>query len=477
MDNNDKNKSSAADNIVAPDDRQIDIETVSNKKRLRLIIDLTWPALAENLLASLVSIVDMIMVSSMGAYAINAVGLITQPRFVLLAAFMALNIGSTAMVARFKGAREQENACIVLGQSLILTFVLTIVLCVTMTFAGEPLVRMLAGSEISEQTILAAMQYFWIMVYGFPTLSFTFCINSILRGVGNTRTSFYTNATANLVNVFFNYCMIGGNLGFPAWGVAGASLATIIGQATGLIIAIYVIGRGKEYVYFSVRLVKKIDFNMIKRILRIGFPAFVEQVIMRTGMMLFTVIVTSLGDNAYASHMVAMNVQNLSFTTGMAFGTAATTLVGQCLGRVRADLAKLYVKMTQNIGFIVSCIVAVAMFAGAEWITSLYSDDAEIIRLAALMLRIIAIVNPISNSRFVYISALRGAGDSRFAAYVTFVGVLLIRPAISYALITAALPFQLGLMGVWIGLSSDSVICFVLSRLRYAGGKWTSIRV
>ena len=458
-------------------DRQIDIETPSNAQRRRLIIDLTWPALAENLLASLVSIVDMVMVSSLGAYAISAVGLITQPRFVLLAAFMALNIGSTAMVARFKGAREQANACIVLNQSLVMTCGLTLFLCLLMMVAGEPLVRILAGTNISEQTILASLQYMRYMVIGFPTLSFTFCINSILRGVGNTRASFYTNATANLVNVFFNYCLIGGNLGFPALGVAGASIATVIGQAAALGIAIYVIARGKEYVYVRIGLITRIDFAMIKRILKIGFPAFVEQVIMRTGMMLFTIIVTSLGDNAYASHMIAMNVQNLSFTTGMAFGTAATTLVGQCLGRVRADLAKMYVKMTQNIGLIVSCIVALSMFVGAEWITALYSSDTDIIRLAALMLRIIAIVNPISNSRFIYISALRGAGDSRFAAYVTFIGVLMIRPVVSYALIASIFPFQLGLMGVWIGLSSDSVICFILSRLRYAGGKWTSIRV
>ena len=460
-----------------PRDRQIDIEIPSNAGRRKLITDLTWPALAENLLSSLVSIVDMLMVSSLGAYAINAVGLVTQPRFVLLASFMALSVGSTAMVARFKGAREQENACVVLNQSLIMTFFLTVVICVLMYNFGDALVRLLAGTNISEQTIREGSAYLRIQVIGFPTLSFTFCINAILRGVGNTRASFYTNASANLVNVFFNYCMIGGNLGFPAWGVAGASIATVIGQFSGLCIAIYTVARGKEYVSFRLRLLTRIDLQMIKRILRIGIPAFAEQVIMRVGMMLFTVIVTSLGDNAYASHMVAMNIQNLSFTTGMAFGTAATTLMGQCLGRIRADLAKIYVKMTQNLGLIVSCIVAVSMFVGAEWITSMYSNDAEIIRQAALMLRVIAIVNPVSNARFVYVSALRGAGDSRYAAFITFIGVILIRPLISYALISTFLPFQIGLLGIWIGLSSDSVICFLLSWRRYARGKWIGIRV
>jgi len=456
---------------------KLDIEVTSVADRRFLIVDLTWPSLAENLLASLLSIVDMIMVSSLGAYAISAVGLVTQPRFVLLASFMALSVGSTAMVARFKGAREQKNACTVFNQSLVMTLILTIVICGIMMFLGEPLIRLLAGSNISEMTIQAAISYFKIQIIGFPALSFTFCINAILRGVGNTRASFYTNATANLVKVFFNYCLISGNLGFPALGVNGASISTAIGQCAALCIAVYTVGSGKEYITFKASMLTHIDISMIRRILKIGMPAFAEQIVMRVGMMLFTVIVTSLGDLAYAAHMIAMNIQMLSFTTGMAFGTAATTLVGQSLGRVRTDLAKAYVKMTQNMGYIVSAFVAIAMFLGAEWIVSLHTNDEEIIRQASLMLRIIAVVNPVSNARFIYISALRGAGDSFFAVIVTFVGVALVRPIISLTLISSALPFQIGLTGVWIGLSSDGVICYLLSWMRFRRGKWANIRV
>ena len=454
-----------------------DIEDASATGKRRIIISLTWPALAENLLASLVSMIDMIMVSALGTFAISAVGLVTQPRFILLAAFMALNVGSTAMVARFKGAREQENACKVLNQSLLITAGITVCVIILMLFAGEPLIRFLAGSNISEQTVQAAIVYLRIQVYGFPTLSFTFCINAILRGAGNTRAAFYNNAVANVFKIFFNFCLIDGNFGFPALGIAGASVSSVIAQTSALCMAVFAVARGREYITFKLKMLLHADFAMIRRIMNIGVPALVEQVIMRTGMMLFTVIVTSLGDNPYASHMIAMNVQMLSFTTGMAFGITATTLVGQCLGRLRADLAKIYVKITQNINMIISVAVSVLMFAFAEWITSMYSDEAEIIRLAALMLRIIAIVNPISNARFVFISALRGAGDSRFAAVVTFIGVILVRPVIGYGLITQYLPFQLGLLGVWIGLTSDSVVCYIVSKLRYARGVWANIQV
>ena len=453
----------------------IEVDSLSGKRSL--IISLTWPALAESILASLVSMADMIMVASLGAYAIGAVGLVTQPRFVMLASFMALNVGSTAMVSRFKGARDRDNANLVFYQSLLMTLGITFILCLIMLAGGESLIRFLAGSNISEEMIHGARSYLLIQIYGFPTLSLTFTINAVLRGVGNTRAAFYNNTVSNLVNIFFNYCLIGGNFGFPALGVAGASIATVIGQCAALGMALFVVLFGREFVRLDFRKLFRINFPMMKRILNIGVPALIEQVIMRTGVMLYTKIVTSLGDHPYAGHMIAMNIQQLSFTTGMAFGTAATTLVGQCLGRLRADLARLYIKMTQNLSYIVSFIVAILLFFGGELICSFYSDDRELVHLAANMLKIIALVNPVSNARFVYVASLRGAGDSRFAAVITFIGVLLVRPIISFILVFPPFPFQLGLAGVWVALSSDAVVCYFLSRMRFLRGKWETIKV
>jgi Na+-driven multidrug efflux pump len=153
--------------------------------------------------------------------------------------------------------------------------------------------------------------------------------------------------------------------------VAGASIATVIGQCVALSMAFWRVLGGREFVRIEFKKIFRLNLSMIKRILNIGVPALIEQFIMRTGMMLFTIIVTSLGDSSYAAHMIAMNIQQLSFTTGMAFGVATTTLVGQCLGRARADLARLYVKMTQNLGYIVSIAVSLLLFFGGGLIASL----------------------------------------------------------------------------------------------------------
>ena len=455
-----------------PPDKQIDIEVEGTGQKRKLIVALAWPALAENVLSSLASIVDMIMVSALGAYAIGAVGLVLQPKFIMLSAFLAMNIGTTALVAQSKGARNRDGANAVLGQSLLLAVALTAVICTLLLALAEPLLRLIAGGGLSESIISEALKYYKIQIYGFPTMSLTFTLNAALRGAGNTRATFYNNTAANVVNVMFNYCLIGGNLGFPRMEVAGASLATVIGQCVALVMAIYVITSGKQYVRLTFKKRLKIDFSMIKRILNIGIPSFIDQFIMRVGALWFTTIVTALGDLSYNAHMVAFNIQSLSFTTGMAFGTAATTLVGQSIGRKRTDLSKVYVRMTQNLGLIVSAIIALLMFFFGRQIAGLYSDDMAIIALASDMMKIIAVSNPITNARLVYVSALRGAGDAKFVAVITFIGMILVRPLAGYLFVNI---LGLGLYGVWIALSTDFVTNFFLVMGRYKRGKWTQI--
>jgi len=454
----------------------IDIETELSSDRQKLIMALTWPSLAENLLTSLASMVDMMMVGTLGSYAISAVGLCLQPKFIMLASFMALGVGSTALVARFKGAREQANMDLVLNQTVTLTLLVTAALMAIMTFACGPLIRLIAGQNITGASVDEAIKYMDIHILGFPFFSLTFALNAVLRGVGNTRASFYNNTVANIVNVILNYCLIGGNLGFPRMEVAGASLATVIGQAVACAMAIFTVYSKKSGdLHFRSKMLLRVDLSMDKRILKIGLPAFIEQFIMRIGVIIFTMIVTSLGQMAYAAHMIVMNIHSLSFTIGMSFGTAVTTLVGQCLGRKRPDLAENYVSRTMILDYIVALCVSAFILLAGRFVVGLYTTEADILQTASRMLIIVAIANPLSNARFVYVSALRGAGDSRYPAFMSFIGVMLIRPIVSTLLCIA--PFHIGLAGVWVAMVSDGITIYFLSRARFRAGKWKAIVV
>ena len=451
-----------------------DIETDDIRQRHRLIFAIMLPALAENLLSSLVSLADTAMVSVVGDAAISAVGLVTQPRFIVFSAFYALGTGASALIARSKGKGDRREACTALTQSVLMCLAISALMCLVMIFWSEGLIRFIAGANIAEDTIQMALTYFRIQIWGFPSLGLTAIINGALRGTGNTRAAFTSNAVANVVNVVLNYLLIAGNLGFPRMEVAGASLATVIGQCAGLVVSLSIVCRKKEFLYIRLGGPMKPNGPMLKRIWRIGFPSLIEQVIMRVGIMAFTIIVTSLGDDPYTAHIIAMNIQSLSFTTGMAFGTSSMTLTGQSLGRSRADLARWYTARSNALGYIVSFLVAALLFFGGTFLAGLFTQSLHIQMLAGGVLRIIALANPTSNARFVYNNALRGAGDARFTAVNTFVGILLIRPLVAALLVYV---FPIGLTGVWIALISDAVICFFLARIRWQRGKWALIQV
>lgn len=282
------------------------------------------------------------------------------------------------------------------------------------------------------------------------------------------------NLISNLVNVVFNYLFIYGKFGFPRWELAGASLATVIGQTVAFVLALAVVLRGRNYVHLQFRAGFKPDLKVMKSIVNIGFPAMVEQMLMRAGAIMYVKTVAALGTVAYATHQIGMNIQALSFMNGQAFSVSATSLVGQSLGKKRPDMAQAYARRTRMLGMMISIVLGIAFFFFGERIVSWYAKEPEVIAMGASILKLVALIQPFQSSQFILAGALRGAGDTRSVAVITFVTVLLIRPSLAVLNIQV---FGWGLMGAWYALVTDQIVRSALVLLRYNSGKWKSVRV
>lgn len=283
------------------------------------------------------------------------------------------------------------------------------------------------------------------------------------------------NVVANVVNVILNYFLIYGHMGFPAMGVAGASLATILGQLVAMVMAFYAVMRhGSGYLHLNLRDGFLPDKESIAAIFKVGFPAMVEQLVMRAGMIIYSKTVASLGTIAFATHQVCMNIQALSFMNGQAFGVSATSLVGQCLGKRRPDMAEEYSRRTRRVGMIVSFCLAACFVLFSHQIVALYNDEPEIVSLGGTILMFIAFIQPFQASQFILAGVLRGAGDTRATAVITFMTVLLVRPGLALLMIHV---FHWGLPGAWVALAADQLLRSLLVWLRYSTGKWKTIKV
>ena len=452
---------------------------VKSKELYQDIIRIAWPSFVELLLTQLASMVDLMMVGSMGgeahpeigAQALSAVGLTTQPKFLLMGAFVAMNTGVTALVARYKGQNDKEKANLVVRQGLMLTFILTIILSILGTVFARPMVIFMGSTE--EIVTTWATQYLQIQMIGFLTMALTSTITASLRAVGDSKTCMIYNLIANVVNVVFNWLFIYGNCGFPELGVAGASLATVLGQFVAFIIAFVVLLRGNGFLKLEFKLGFMPDKTVLGNVVNIGIPAMIEQLLMRAGMIIFAKTVASLGTTSYATHQVCMNIQALSFMTGQAFAVSATTLMGQSLGKRRTDMAQAYCSRTRTVGFSFSLVLAAVFvfFGGA--IVGLYNSDPQIIDMGGKIMLFVAFLQPFQSSQFIIAGGLRGAGDTKATAMFTFITVLLVRPIVAIVMVK----LNFGLYGAWFAMACDQVLRSALVLGRYQSGKRKTIKL
>lgn len=283
----------------------------------------------------------------------------------------------------------------------------------------------------------------------------------------------YYNSAANLINIALNYLLIHGNLGFPRLEVAGASLATAISQGAACLLATASIARRDCYLHMSIHDDFRPDRREISEIIAIGFPAALEQFMMRIGSMIFSKTVASLGTLSFAAHQICMNIQSLTMMNGQVFSISATSLMGQSLGRKRADMAHAYTVRCRRCGMSVAILLGISFILFGRPLSGLYTQDQDCISLCVQILWIVAFIQPFQSSQFIVAGALRGAGDTGFVAKLTFFTVMLLRPGLA---LLAVRQFSLGLPGAWLSITTDQILRSVLIAYRYRSGKWKTVQ-
>ena len=438
---------------------------------LNRTVRVAWPSITESFLISLISMIDTMMVGTLGSHAIAAVGLTTQPKFVGFAFFMSLNVAVSAIVARRKGERDRESANRVLVQAVQITLAMTAVISVLCVAFANPIIR-LAGS--SEETHAEAVGYFRIVMGGMVFHVLSMVLNAAQRGSGNTKIAMRTNLVSNLVNVVFNYLLIGGKFGFPKLGVAGAATATVLGTVVACGMSIVSVLRGDQFV--SLRGVRwfRFDRRSVLALANIGSSTLAEQFFMRIGFMTYAIIVAHLGTEAFAAHQIGMNLLNISFSSGDGLSVASVTLVGQSLGQKKERLARVYGALCQRVGVLFSCILSVLYLTLGRRLFMLFTTDAAVLDYGVMIMRMMTVIVFLQITQIIYSGCLRGAGDTRYTAFVSLISVAIIRPSFGWLF---CYPLGLGLFGAWLGLTVDQMTRLTLTYLRFKGGKWMKRKI
>ncbi len=443
------------------------------KEHIIKVLGIAWPAILESFFTAFAGLVDSFMVSSLGASCVASVGLTTQPKFVGLSLFIAMNVSISALVARRKGEQNREGANRIFATFLVFMLVAAVIISIAMVSLADPIMR-LCGSNAD--THEGAVAYYRIIMGGMIFNCIQTGINSAQRGAGNTRITMRTNLVGNSANIVLNYLLIGGHLGFPALGIHGAAIATVLGTAIASVMSILSVCKKDTFVSLIYIFQEKIRprFTAFKELVHVAYSVFIEQLLLRIGFMSTSIMAANMGTDAMAAHQVGMNIMSLSFSFGDGLQATAVALIGYSLGAKQPDLAKEYGRTCQMIGACISIVLAGVYFLAGEWLYSMFFVEENIIAIGVVIMRIMIIIVVMQISQVIFTGCLRGAGDMFYTAVATVLGVTVVRTISAYFF---AYVLQLGIMGVWLGVVADQFTRLSLSAIRFKRGKWTQIKI
>jgi len=436
-------------------------------------LSVSWPAMAESFFVALAGMIDTMMVSEMGSYAVAAVGLTNQPKFLGLTLFFGINVAVSALVARRKGEQRQDQANEVFLTSLVMTLILCAVLTVVFVVFTPGMMR-LAGSNADTHD--AAVEYFRIIMGGMFFNVLTMVINAAQRGSGNTKLSMTTNLTSSVVNVLFNYLLIGGHFGFPALGIRGAAIATVLGTVVSAVMAIFSLMRRSSYIQLRMAFGKTVRCTReaFRSITRLATNTSLENIAMRVGFMATALIAARLGTDEFAAHNIGMNILGLGFSFADGMQVAAVALAGEALGAGQKTVAKRYGSICQRIGLVISFILALMLFFGGRWFFGLYFTEPHILEMGEIICRYLIFIVLLQISQIIFTGCLRAAGDVRYVLIAAIISIAGIRTLFTLLMVNV---LGWGLHGVWLGILADQLSRFIMVSLRFKQGKWVDLKI
>jgi putative MATE family efflux protein len=441
-------------------------EAILSQGVYRAIFKLAWPAILENVLFTVVFVVDAIMVAQLGSVALAAVGLSGTINFAFTSVFGSMQVAALSLVARSVGAGNRSSAEAYGRQALLIGFLLGSLLVGLAIFLPSQMLRLMGG----EQDVVSVGRWYMMAVMGVSPVRMLFFVGAgILRGSGDTRTPMFVTAIVNTCNIVLNWLLIFGIGPFPRLEVLGAGIATGFAFFLGGILMLFSLRKRMGFPFLS--FLTRTDRLTLRDLLKVALPSSMEQILLRIGFLGFVRIVTSLGTIAYAAHIIAFRIESIAFMPGFGISIAAGTLVGQAVGARNMIDAERNFRKTTLVAVLIMSSIAAILFVLARYLVIPFNPEPEVGRLAVVCVMLAALEQPPLAIFFTMTGGLRGAGDTRSPMIIAIVGSF-IRIALVYV---AVFVLRLGLPGVWLATIPDWSARAIMAYGFFKFGRWKKI--
>jgi len=441
---------------------------ICDKQFYRTLFMIAIPSALQSVVSYSVGLADTVMVGQLGDASLAGVAVSNQVNAFLFSLLSGITSGASVLIAQYWGKRD--NATIKRVFSLVFFMCTGIGMCATVLVLAAPraVLRLMAGDNA--ELISAAIPYFTVVCFSYVLYAATISVVSMLRNVEVVMAALFTSVVAALTNISLNWILIFGKFGFPAMGVAGAALATVISRVVELtIIAVYALLVQKK---FPLRLSDLLSAKLyiFKAFMKYGFPITLGDSQWAFVGVLKAAIIGHLGTLMVSANSIADSIMGLGFIASGSLAAGAIVVVGKEVGAGDYIKARRYSNKIQIIFACMAVVMATLVFSLREPIASLFEVSEGVKTLAVQFITIGAFTllgTLYHASCFVGIN--RGAGDGRFVLIVDMIcGWLVVLPA----MYLAGYVFPLPLPFVYLASRIDQCFKWIIAFFRLRGDKW-----
>lgn len=435
------------------------------------ILHLALPAIAQSFLQTLIFLVDRALLGHYSTDALASLRLTGPVIWCVTGLLSSFAIGSVAVIGRAVGAGDRPLATAAARSSLLMALGIGSVASVICLLGLDALLSIFPA--VTPDVEKAAKGFLTILLLAMPLQLVAITAAAMLQAAGNSRTPFLVALLANLVNFGLDYTLIFGRWGLPELGTVGAAIGSATAITLNAALLLLVLSkRDGELTWRSPS--KGQEILALRRILKVSFPALGERMSRSVGYMGFTLMISALGSVAMATHEALIGIEEICFQSADGFGIAVAAIVAQRLGGNRPDEAIRGVKFSALIAVGLLGLFALVFLLIPTQLLGLFTTDRRILSLGVPCLMVAAIAQPFMAMSIILEQALRGAGDTQTALWVSLAGWFAVRLVATYSFVFV---LGWGLPGVWMGSTCDWVVRSVLLVSVFRWRQWKQVAV
>lgn len=441
-----------------------------NKIFYKTLFFLCLPIIIQNLISTLINMIDTVMIGSLGEISIASIGIANQYFFLYNMALSGIIGGAAIFIAQFYGKNDKENIRKITAISIISALVLGICFSIIALFFPNFIIGFFSTDK---NVVKLCVEYFSVIGFCYPIIAISNVFSMASRSIRNPKLGMICSLIALLVNVVLNYIFIFGKLGVPALGVKGAAIATVISRLVELTLLIsYVYFIKEDYeLRFNLKDIKSIDKNLITNYISKTIPVFLNDTLWAFGTVLYAVAYAKSGTSAIAASQIASTTGNFFIVTAVCIAIGSSIMIGNELGADNIGKAIKYVKKFAVLVMMAGAILGFLLISSTPILLKIFSVSAnlkpDIIKIFIIMgsLMFLKTLNT-----FVIIGVLRSGGDAKYALFLEMGCMWLVSLPITFLAAYKGVPIY-----VLVGLTyTEEIAKFIFGIPRVLSKKWAN---